>query len=362
VVGEVALRALPQPRVDAGGRHAPGTDAERVRDRAGQRMAHAHLPRRPAPGRHAQVAAAVDGAAPVARKPCNDKVGRPSLDRPPEVELEARRPADHARVIVDLDCAPFSSRVGASRAPWRRRGKPPCQRRRLDMRARVAIAGATQRPQQGRVDEAAGQRRRAQRARDRGPQQRSGGHACARIRVQARQIAAGVKARQPAPDLGEHRRHVEPAVGVAHNPRKRAHRRKAVVEHARPGAPRRQPSAVSSPGAGAEEGVISAPYACSRSAICPGLVCVVIGGGGGDGGAVRADRRRRTNSPTPPAVAAAAAATVQRARAITIATLDVRGSLAQGENYVWASAAATVIDRALGAQTMTSSSVLGEVR
>ena len=42
----------------------------------------------------------------------------------------------------------------------------------------------------------------------------------------------------------------------------------------------RQPSAVSSPGAGAERGAISAPYACSRSAICPGLVCVVIGGGG----------------------------------------------------------------------------------
>ena len=148
------------------------------------------------------------------------------------------------------------------------------------------------------------------------------------------------------------------SANFAHDPRKRAHRRKAVVEHARPGAPRRQPSAVSSPGAGAQEGVISAPYACSRSAICPGLVCVVIGGGGG--GALRADRRRRTNSPTPPA--AAAATTVQRARAITIATLDVRGSLAQGENYVSASAAATVIDRILGAQTMTSSSVLGELR
>ena len=59
----------------------------------------------------------------------------------------------------------------------------------------------------------------------------------------------------------------------------------------------RQPSAASSPGADADRGAISAPYACCRSAICPGLDCVVIGGGGG----LRADRRRRTNSPTPPA-------------------------------------------------------------
>ena len=82
----------------------------------------------PLPADDAQVAAAVDGAAPVAREPCSDEVGRPSLDRPPEVELEARRPADHARAIVDLDRAPLGSRVGASRAPWRRRGKPSRQR------------------------------------------------------------------------------------------------------------------------------------------------------------------------------------------------------------------------------------------
>jgi hypothetical protein len=67
---------------------------------------------------------------------------------------------------------------------------------------------------------------------------------------------------------------------------------------------------------------------------------------------VRAARRRRTNSPTPPA--AAAAITVQRARAITIATLETRGSLAQVENYVWTSAAATVIHEALDAKTMTN--------
>src|SRR5436190_1237648 len=90
---------------------------------------------------------------------------------------------------------------------------------------------------------------------------------------------------------------------------------------------------------------MSAPYACSRSAIWPGLDCVVIGGGV----ASRAARRRRSSSLTPPA--AAAATSVQRARAITVATLDAHGVLGQGENYVRLSAAATVTARALGDKT-----------
>ena len=224
------------------------------------------------------------------------------------------------------------------------------------MRARLAITGATQRPQQGRVDEAAGQRRRAQRARDRGPQQRPGGDARARIGVQARQIAAGVKARQPALDLGEQRRHVKPAVGVAHDSRNRAHRREAVVEHARPrAAPVSRPPCPRPAGARtAEPSRRRTPAAGPRSAPDWSVSSSAAGA------RLRADRRRRTNSPTPPA--AAAATSVQCARALTIATLDVRGSLAQGENYVWPSAAATVIGRALGADTMAPSSVLGEVR
>jgi hypothetical protein len=54
---------------------------------------------------------------------------------------------------------------------------------------------------------------------------------------------------------------------------------------------------------------MSAPYACCRSAIWPGLDWV-LRGGGGDGGDWRSARRRRANSTAPPA--AATAASVQR--------------------------------------------------
>ena len=53
-------------------------------------------------------------------EPRGDKVGRPSLDGAPKVELQARPPTDHARAIVDFHRAPLGNRVGASRAPWRR--------------------------------------------------------------------------------------------------------------------------------------------------------------------------------------------------------------------------------------------------
>jgi hypothetical protein len=89
------------------------------------------------------------------------------------------------------------------------------------------------------------------------------------------------------------------------------------------------------------------------SALCPGLLCVVIGGGGG--GALRAERRRRVNSPIPPAAAATASA--QCARPFTLVTLDVRGSLAQGGNYVRRSARGTVIGGALGRETVAQSSI-----
>jgi hypothetical protein len=54
---------------------------------------------------------------------------------------------------------------------------------------------------------------------------------------------------------------------------------------------------------------MSAPYACWRFAIWPGLDWVVNGGSGsafGGCGASRGDRRRRTIAPAPPAAAAAA--------------------------------------------------------
>ena len=81
-----------------------------------------------------------------------------------------------------------------------------------------------------------------QRRPDRRPQHGRHAHGGARIGVQAREVAARVKARQPAVDLGEPRRHVDVAVGLAHDPCNRAHRRKAVIEHAR-----RRSGAVSRP-------------------------------------------------------------------------------------------------------------------
>ena len=74
-----------------------------------------------------------------------------------------------------------------------------------------------------------------------------------------REVAARVKARQPAVDLGEQRRHVDVAVGVAHDPGNRAHRREAVVEHAHPQGPLGQPAALSWPGGGADWAAMSAP-------------------------------------------------------------------------------------------------------
>ena len=85
------------------------------------------------------------------------------------------------------------------------------------MRARLAIAGATQRPQQGRVDEAARQRRRAQGRGDRGPQQRPGGNACVRIRVQK-----------------PHRTRTHQPERVVHDPGFRALHRNAVHSNRRP--------------------------------------------------------------------------------------------------------------------------------
>ena len=80
-MGEGAVAALPQSCVDAGRGDAADADVERMRVRAGQRMAHAYLPGRSTPRRHAQVAATVDRAAPVALEALAKKVGGPSLDR-----------------------------------------------------------------------------------------------------------------------------------------------------------------------------------------------------------------------------------------------------------------------------------------
>ena len=201
-----------------------------MRDGAGERMAHADLPRRSTPG-HTQVAATVDGAAPVTRERRRDQVGRPPLRRTAQVQREARRPADHPGTIVDLHRPPALGRVGMGRVPGRRGDQTQRQRCGGDVRARLGVAGTTHGTQHGRVDQAATQARRAQRGAHRRAHQRRGGHARSRIRVQPREVAAGVEARQPPIDLGKHRRHVETTVGVAHDPGHGAHRREAVVEH-----------------------------------------------------------------------------------------------------------------------------------
>ncbi len=234
-------------------------------------MAHAHLPRRPASGHHAQVAAAVDGAAPVAREPRSDEVGRPSLDRSSEVELEARRPADHARAVVDLDGAPLGGRVGASRPPRRRPGEAP---------ARATTAGPAREIRHSRRDAAppAGSGRRGRRSDDAA---RNAPATAARSSGPAGTHARGSAFRRDRSLSGSKRDSAARSLRTA--PARRARRRR----RARPAPPcpssrscrrarapssrARQPSTVPAPGGGADGGAIPAPYACCRSAISPGL-------------------------------------------------------------------------------------------
>ena len=113
----------------------------------------------------------------------------------------------------------------------RRRVQRAKQRRRAAVRAGLSVPGSDHGPEHRRVDESAAQLRGAERGAHRGAEQRPGGYAFARIRVQAREIAAGVEAREPTVDFREHRRRVDVAVGVAYDPGDCAHRREAVVEH-----------------------------------------------------------------------------------------------------------------------------------
>ena len=307
VVGEGAVLAAPQTPVDARGRHAARTDVERVGDRAGEGMAHAHLPRRSAAGRQAQVAATVHGAAPVPLEPGREDVGRPSFGRTAQVELEAARTADHTgprSTSTARQRAAGSGRAGrrggADSSATRQRWRPARARGTPDSRRRGPPRGPSGRP---------ARRSPAPRATAAPTAARSSGcrgHACARIGVQPRQVAARVKARQPALDLGEHRRHVDAAVGVADDPGHRAHRGEA-CRRARAASCR----AVSALACRCQE---RRAQPCRRRRPAAGprsdrdwTVSSSGGGGGGGSGraARRADRRRRSNSPTPPTVATA---------------------------------------------------------
>jgi hypothetical protein len=135
VVGEVAVACLPQSRIDTGGRHAARVDTKDVSDTTGQWVPDAHLPRGTTTGTQTQVAAAVDGVAPVAGQACAQQIGRPSLDRAAQVEGDARWPADHPRRVVNLHVAPLRGGVCPSRATGRRRGQRGHNRRWSEVRA-----------------------------------------------------------------------------------------------------------------------------------------------------------------------------------------------------------------------------------
>jgi len=92
-----------------------------VRDVAGQGMAYPDFPRRSTTTPHANVAAAVDRAAPMALKSGGQEIGHPALDRAAKVELETGGATDHAAGIVDLHAAPSGGWIRATRATSRRR-------------------------------------------------------------------------------------------------------------------------------------------------------------------------------------------------------------------------------------------------
>ena len=184
------------------------------------------------------------------------------------------------------------------------------------MRAGLAIAGAAERPEQRRVDEAAGQATpRATPPRPR-PAAAARRDTRARIGVQTRQIAARVKARQPAVDLGEHRRHVDArrrrrARPAQPCPSSGSCRRARAPSVPRPSAVRRV-LARRRRGLGSHVGAVGLLQVrdLPRTGLCRHrrqrqvALCARRG-------RVAADRRRRMNSPSPSA--AAAAASVQRA-------------------------------------------------
>ena len=197
-------------------------------------MAHAHLPRRSSSRRHTQVAAAVDGAAPVALEPRPEKVGRPSFGRAPQVDLQAGWPTDHARVVVDLHRAPSGGRVRPSRAPGWRCPQRLLQRRGRHVRPRPAITGRRSAPRRvgstrpalrdAARSAAATAARSSGRGRDGGPADPRSA-ATGRCPGRKRDSRRSISANRPTARRPRRQRRARPS-------RDRAHRRKAVVEHA----------------------------------------------------------------------------------------------------------------------------------
>ena len=116
-----------------------------MRDIAGQGVAYLHFPRRSTTAPHANVAATVDRAAPMALKSGGEEIGHPALDRAAQVELETRGATDHAEGIVDLHAAPSGGWIRASRATSRTRSTsaPAASRRQASTRDCGLVRDAT---------------------------------------------------------------------------------------------------------------------------------------------------------------------------------------------------------------------------
>ena len=165
VVGVAAGRA-PDPCRKAAGGHGSPDQLEVERGGVGlERVGDAHLARDPGRSAEHDVPARVDGEGRLARQQRGRAVGGQALGRPAQVEAHARRAAD--RVAGHGDGAP--GRVGG-RSGWpacRRGAQSVAQRCRLGTGARVGVAGAFERAEQGRIDETAAALGRPERCRDR---------------------------------------------------------------------------------------------------------------------------------------------------------------------------------------------------
>ena len=150
-----------------------------------------------------KVAAAVDREALARTQPVGHGVGGQALAAPAAVELEAGRAADRAARVVDVHAPPARSRVRAGGPARRCRGEGLGEAGRRHPGQRGPVAGAAQRRQHGRVDEAVRSTRRPQAGGDRGPQQRRGGHGGAPIAVERAQLAVLAEARQARVEGGK---------------------------------------------------------------------------------------------------------------------------------------------------------------
>jgi len=141
-----------------------------------------------------QVAGAVDGEARMRCECFAEQVGEQPLGQSAAVQHQARRARDRACLEVDFELPP---------APRRRRGGGLAggrKRERGGERERLAqiagVAGALELSYERAVDEAAAQRPRLAHGLREARHQRAHRHRLARVAVQARELAAGLEARE----------------------------------------------------------------------------------------------------------------------------------------------------------------------